>query len=227
MSTALITGGTSGIGKAITSKFLANNCTVISADIEASSEKHQNFHHRFCDITKGKQVDDLFLWMLENTGLPDILVLNAGICMHEKLTEGDPEKWLHTLQVNVMGALRFIRAFVPNMEKNKRGKIVFISSVSSAKAYSYGGVYSASKAALNTIAETLRVETHPNLHVLLVKAGITDTAFFENHPAGSAENLETNCLLAEDIADDVWYAINKRPTAQIQTIVTRPANQSF
>jgi NADP-dependent 3-hydroxy acid dehydrogenase YdfG len=227
MHTALVTGGSNGIGKAICSKLSENGINVINADITAPEISRNYIIYKHCDVTKAKDVDELFLWMKQNAVLPDVLIINAGKGIHEKLTEGDPEKWLDVIQTNVVGALRCIRAFVPSMETKKQGKIILISSVSADKIYPYGGVYSATKAALEVIAETLRIETDPSIGITVIRAGITDTDFFQNHPARTASALGQGSLNPMDIADEVWHAINNRKAAQIQRITIMPHEQSF
>lgn len=81
------------------------------------------------------------------------------------------------IDLNVMGALRCIRAFVPAMLERENGHIVFISSVSASQPHPYGGIYSAAKTALEVIAETLRQETLPHLNVTVVSPGVTNTNF--------------------------------------------------
>jgi NADP-dependent 3-hydroxy acid dehydrogenase YdfG len=227
MHTALITGGSNGIGKAISLKLSEQKITVVNADIIAPEMSNNYLIYRYCDVTQRKDIDDLFLWMSKNTGLPDTLIINAGRGIHEKLTEGDPEKWFDIIQVNVMGALRFIRAFVPPMQIKKQGKIIFISSVAADKIYSYGGVYSATKAALEVIAETLRAETDSSINITVIRAGITDTDFFKNHPAKTANAIGQGSLHPMDIAEQIWHVINKRDGAQIQKITIMPKEQSF
>jgi len=228
-SVALVTGGSGGIGLAIARKFAAANLQVVTADIVEPLQEDEELLYKECDVSKGYDVDSLYAWMNSNTGLPDILVLNAGKGIHEQLLEGDPEKWLDVLNLNVMGVLRCIRAFVPAMKEKKRGHVVFISSIAAVNAYTYGGVYSASKAAIEMIAETLRLEVMPDVKVTVIAAGVTDTGFFENQISGNTtiEELGMGHLSAEDIADDVLYAISKRGGAAINKITTRPAAQEF
>ena len=89
--TALITGGSNGIGLAIAKKLSDNGIAVTIADIVPPLQQDINHNFRYCDVTKGWDVDMLFSAMYTN--LPDILVLSAGKGIHERLTEGDPEKW--------------------------------------------------------------------------------------------------------------------------------------
>ncbi|GAA5030426.1 putative oxidoreductase [Marivirga lumbricoides] len=230
-SIAIVTGGSSGIGKAISIKLAEEGITVIIADIAFPDHTHENIHFRLCNVTLGDEVDSFYQWVLENVGVPDILILNAGRGIHEKLTEGDPEKWFYIFNLNVMGALRLIRRFVPKMVERESGKVIFISSVSEGNSYTYGGIYSASKAALENVAETLRLETSPHINVSIIAAGITETDFFNNQISGHSKNpieeIGMSSLSSEDIADDVLYTISKKGEASINKIVTRPVGQTF
>jgi NADP-dependent 3-hydroxy acid dehydrogenase YdfG len=227
-STVLVTGGSGGIGQAITKKLAKAGFGVINADVAGPTEEVEGVEYKNCDVSNGADVDDLFKWLNDKGSLPEVLVLNAGKGIHEQLTEGDPEKWLDILQLNVMGVLRCIRAFVPPMTERKKGHVVFISSVAATKAYTYGGIYSASKAAVEMIAETLRIETLPDIKVTIIAAGVTDTGFFENQVSGhnSVESIGVGSLSAEDVAEDVLYAITKKG-GSINKIVSRPAGQDF
>lgn len=223
---ALITGGAGGLGKAIEKKFLQNDITVALTDAIAPGIEVPGFFK--CDLRRPQEIDDLFTWTMKTIGVPDILVLNAGIGIKEKLVEGDPEKWQQVLDTNIMGALRCIRAFVPQMLKKKGSHVIFMSSVAANQPHPYGGIYSASKTALDVIAETLRLETLPTLKVTTISPGATNTSFFKNQLAGVSEIPENFPLMsAEDVAEDVFYAINRSGESGVNKIVTRPFGQQF
>ena len=227
--TALITGGSNGIGLAIANLFSKNKIKVAVADVEAYKGEDSNILYKKCDVSKGNQIDELYSWTTNNMGHPEVLVVNAGRGIREKLTEGDPEKWQRIIDINLMGSLRCIRAFVPGMLERKKGHIIFISSVAAGQPHPYGGIYSAAKTALEVVAETLRLETLPHLKVTVVSPGITDTGFFSNQLSGnhSIEDLEMGAITAEEIAEDVFYAISKKKGTSINKIITRPIAQSF
>ena len=226
---ALVTGGNSGIGKAISVRLSRGGVKVVVADISEESSGDENIIFRKCDVSKGEDVDRLFSWIQEDHGIPDYLILNAGQGIREKLSEGDPEKWQQVIHTNLMGPLRCIRAFTPGMLEQQSGNVVFISSVSANQPHPYGGIYAASKTALEVIAETLRLETLPHLNITVVSPGIVKTSFFENEISGdvSIEELEMGHIEAGEIAEDVWYALNKKPGTSINKIVTRPVMQNF
>lgn len=227
--TALITGGSSGIGLAIARKFADNNIKVVVADKAESKEKTENILYKICDVGNPQDIDELYAFTASEAGKPDVLVLNAGQGLMERLCEGDPEKWQQVINTNLMGALRCIRAFVPDMLERKKGNVIFISSVSANQPHPYGAVYSASKTALEVIAETLRLETLPHINVTVISPGVTNTNFFENQISGSysIENLNTGAISPEEIADDVFYAISKKQGTSINKIITRPIAQEF
>lgn len=226
-NTALITGGNSGIGLAIAENFASHGIKVAVADKDISEEDSENIYYKQYDVSK--DVDDLYKWVKNKIKIPEVLVLNAGRGIRERLTEGDPKKWQDILETNLMGPLRCIRAFVPEMLERKRGHVIFISSVSANKPHSYGGIYSASKAALEMIAETLRIETLPYINVTVISPGVTNTNFFENQisGSGSATDLKMGFISPQEIADDVFYAISKKPGTSINKIITRPIAQEF
>ncbi len=227
---ALITGGSSGIGKAITETLLQNKATVINADIADADGVHSN-HYFFCqtNVDRVEEIQQLHEFLSQSLFVPDILICNAGIGIHEKLTEGDPAKWEKVIQTNVLGTLRVIRSIVPAMLSKASPHIVFMSSVSATNPYEYGGVYSASKAAINMIAATLRLELINKARVTVVAPGVTDTAFFNNMLSGNLtiDGIGFGALSAEEVADAVVYALTRPAGQSINEIVLRPGGQTF
>ncbi|NJW52055.1 SDR family oxidoreductase [Salinimicrobium oceani] len=226
---ALITGGSSGIGFAIAKKLAHEGLTALVADVAKPTSTPEGIVFKACNVSNGDDINELYDWTIKNFGHPEFLILNAGRGIQEKLTEGDPEKWKEILDTNLLGALRTIRAFTPHMLSQKKGNVVFISSVAANQPHPYGGVYAASKTALEVIAETLRLETLPHLNVTVVSPGIVDTAFYEHQISGhtSVEEMGMGAISPEEIAEDVWYALNKKLGTSINKIITRPTLQQF
>lgn len=228
---AIVSGGASGIGKAIAEKLCLAGIYTAIADLPGTQAFELSEVPSFfsCDITRAEDIASLFSCLSAAGNLPDILVCNAGRGIHEKLSEGDPEKWKQVLDLNVMGALRLIRAFVPAMLAAGQGDVVFISSVSAGQAYPYGGVYAASKSALTTIAETLRLEVSPSIRVSTVAPGVTQTSFLENSVSGhqTVESIGFGALSPEDVAEAVMYALSQPPEVAVNQITVRPRKQPF
>ncbi|WP_017733861.1 SDR family oxidoreductase [Nafulsella turpanensis] len=227
---ALVTGGSGGIGYAIACQLAGAGAHVVIADIKAPAAENKGILYKETDVTKAESVAELFSFMHGRGMMPDIIISNAGRGIGEQLAEGDPEKWQEIFQLNVMGHLRTIRSFLPLMqEKGSTRDIIFISSVAARKAYPWGGVYAASKAALQTIAETLRLEVQPTIRVSSILPGAVDTAFFENSMGSSqtVDEMGWGALQAEDVADAVLYILTRPATVAINEMTIRPTAQPF
>ncbi|MFW5832332.1 MAG: SDR family oxidoreductase [Prolixibacteraceae bacterium] len=225
-SLAVVTGGSSGIGHSICSRLAEENYMVLNADIKPPQNQHSN-NCRFveCNVTLAEDIEKLSK-KVQQTGEPKVLVLNAGQGVHEKLREGDPEKWFDVINLNLCGTLRVLRAILPFMSN---GHVIFISSVSASKPHPYGAVYAATKNALDTVAETLRLEELPEIKVTTISPGVVDTAFFENMLSGehTAENIGWGAVEPGEIAGAVAYALQQKEGTVINNIVIRPSAQEL
>ena len=226
---ALVSGGHSGIGLAIAKKLQALGVHTAVADIAPANNTTANIFSFTCDITQATAIDQLYHNVKEAIGTADILISNAGQGIHEKLTEGDPEKWKKVIELNLLGALRLVRAFVPGMLAAGGGDVVFISSVSAGQAYPYGGIYAATKSALETVAETLRLETLPTVRVITIAPGVTDTNFFKNTVSGfhTAADIGFGALSPETVADAVIFALSQPRDVSVNHLTLRPSLQPF
>lgn len=225
-SLAIVTGGSSGIGKAICSRLLNENFYVINADINPPANvPSENYSYLKCNVTMKQDVNELSN-LLQRFGAPKVLVLNAGRGIHEKLREGDPEKWIEIINLNIGGTLRVLRAVLPFM---KEGHVVFISSVASGNPHPYGGIYASTKSAVDTIAATLRIEEQPDIRVAVIAPGVVDTPFFDNMVSGnhSVESIGWGAVSPEEIADTVAFVIKQRNGAAVNSITIRPSGQPF
>ncbi|ALI98287.1 SDR family oxidoreductase [Rufibacter tibetensis] len=227
-SLAVVSGGASGIGKAIAEQLAAAGKKVIIADVTTPQEESEAEYFP-CNVTNPEDIAALFAHISQNYGKPDILVCCAGQGIQEKLTEGDPAKWQQVLDLNIMGTLRLIRAFTPGMLEQGSGDVVIISSVAAGQAFAYGGVYAASKSALNVIAETLRLETLPTIRVITIAPGVTDTNFFENTISGynTVESIGYGALSAADVAETVLFALQQPRHVSLNHLTVRPTPQPF
>jgi NADP-dependent 3-hydroxy acid dehydrogenase YdfG len=223
---ALVSGGASGIGRATALALADAGASVATADVApASLPQVRSFE---VDVRSGADVDRLWADLAADDNLPDILVTSAGVGVYERLCEGDPEKWRAVLDTNVLGTLRLIRAFVPGMLE-RGGDVVLVSSVAAGKPHPWGGAYSASKAAVESIAETLRLETQPQVRVSTVAPGVVDTGFFDHLLAGeqSVESIGCGSLSAAQVARLIVYCISQPSELALNHITVRPRAQAY
>ena len=179
--TALITGASSGIGRATAAAFLRRDWTVHATAREADDVA--DLADAGCataelDVTDDAQVDRVVDRVLEETGRIDCLVNNAGYGQYGPV-EDVPLDALHDqFDVNVYGAHRMVRAVLPHMRRRKRGTVVTISSPQARVATAGGGPYAASKAAVESLSDALRVEADEyGIDVVVVEPGPVRTEF--------------------------------------------------
>ncbi len=222
---ALITGGSSGIGLATARALVRAGAAVTVFDI-APPPPDLNYH--LGDVSRGEDIDRAWAKLNAANDLPDILIANAGVGLYERLCEGDPEKWQRLFDIDVMGALRLVRAFVPPLLEGG-GDVVFVSSVAAGRAHPWGGPYAASKAALESIAETLRLEAQPRVRVITVAPGVVDTPFFDHLLAGeqSIAAMGAGSISPEHVAELIVYALSRPTKLALNHITVRPRTQEF
>jgi NAD(P)-dependent dehydrogenase (short-subunit alcohol dehydrogenase family) len=169
---AVVTGGASGIGRGIALELAARGASVALADLneERLAETERAIVERGrpalsvrCDVTSDDDVEALRDQVLDRFGVPDLLVNNAGVAVI-----GPPERvamadWEHILQVNVLGLVRGVRAFVPAMLARGSGHVVNTASVAGTWAYTWDAApYVTSKFAAFGFSEALARRLHPH-----------------------------------------------------------------
>src|SRR5690606_41560591 len=110
----VITGGSSGIGAAISATLSRQGYAVVNADVNSPKDASEAEHFP-CDVSSAQDVANLYQYVLSQSGIPDVLVSNAGQGIHEKIAEGDPERWARMIDITRMGSRRLSRAYIPDM----------------------------------------------------------------------------------------------------------------
>ena len=191
-STAIVTGASSGIGRAIALELASRGATVALAARRRGrlEEVAREIGSRFpdapspssvvCDVTDRRQVEALVGSTVERHGDIDVLVNNAGVSVFGDTLLGGIEDYERTMAVNFLGAVHCIEETLPFMLRRESGHIVNISSVAGLHGVPYLAAYSASKAALGSYSETLRSElADRGVRVMVVYPGYTDTEIFD------------------------------------------------
>jgi NAD(P)-dependent dehydrogenase (short-subunit alcohol dehydrogenase family) len=177
--TALVTGGTKGIGKAIAARLAAAGATVIVTARNPSGEANYPYHFIAADLSKPEDVAKVADEVTTHYGGVDLLINNMGANTFPGggfSTLGD-EHWDQALQVNLLSSVRLDRALLPKMLERKSGVIIHISSTTGQfPIWESTIAYTSAKAALNAYSKSLSDEVAPQgIRVVTVSPGLTKT----------------------------------------------------
>jgi NAD(P)-dependent dehydrogenase (short-subunit alcohol dehydrogenase family) len=178
----LVTGSARGIGLAIAKLCAEHGARIVISDVldaelaeqrKALEDAGHEVLAQHCDVRDPEACADLVRATKERFGGLDVVVNNAGISIVAPFSDCTPEACRRLVEVNLLGSVYLSLASLDELERT-RGHLVFIASVSGIRAIPTGALYSASKAAMRSLAESLRVELKPKgIHVGVVSPGFT------------------------------------------------------
>lgn len=257
--TAIVTGASSGIGGAIARALAGEGAEVYAAGRTEASLKGLvgeigkaggKAHAAVIDVRDPVSISGLVDRAVKDTGKLNIMVNNAGLSYPDSIATGKFEHWREMFETNVLGLLAGAQAAIKAMRKGKfEGHIVNISSIGGRR--EGAGVYGATKAAVNMIGDTLRMELeNDSIRVVQIMPGAVLTNFGRNFPPHVVEGLlksmgETAApdmsgklpdevieraqakaaqmfAHADDVARAVVYAVTQPITLNIYEMVVRP-----
>ncbi len=239
---ALITGATSGIGQAISTQFAAAGIDLILTGRRA--ERLKDTQEKLI-ANYGIEVQTLCFDIRQQqaceqaiNGLPAewkairYLINNAGLASGlGKLHEGQLSDWEQMIDTNVKGLLYISRLVIPLLIEKQQGHIVNISSIAGKEVYANGNVYCASKFAVDALNRGMRIElAESNIRVTSINPGAVNTEFSLVRFHGDAQRAEKvyegfDPLMAQDIADAVYYAISRPAHVNINEMIIMPTAQ--
>ncbi len=233
--TVLITGGTSGIGKATAELFARNGHRVIVTGrrgdrLENLKEDLENQYNTdvkilLFDVRDHQAVTAAANQLTDEWQDIDILINNAGLALgRSSIHEGNLEDWETMIDTNVKGLLYMTRAIAPRMAERGRGHIVNISSISGKEVYPGGAVYCATKHAVDAITRGARMDlVKHGIRVSSISPGHVLTEFADVRYKGDQDRVEEGYagfdpLKADDIADVVYYVATRPESVNIQDV---------
>lgn len=232
----IITGASSGIGRAAAIRFAAEGLRL--ALVARSRGRLAAIAGEIggdplivpADLTVPDEVGAVARAVSDRYGRVDILFANAGSYISGDAVDGDPDAWDRLLQLNVNSVFRLVHAVLPGMIAQRSGDIVVTSSIAGHQAIHWEPVYSASKHAVQSFVHGVRRQVAPHGvkvgslapgMVLNELWGITDPADIEMRVA------QRSGLRSEDVVDALHFMLTRPPNATVRDLVLLPQNQDL
>lgn len=239
---ALITGATSGIGEACARRFALGGYNLIltgrnlqrletlKSEFESEGTEVRLLHFDVRRLEDARVAVDS---LEERWRDIDVLINNAGLARGlEPAYEGSFDDWDEMIDTNVKGLLTMVRLIVPHMVERNRGHVINVGSVAGDAAYAGGNVYCATKAAVKTLTDGLRIDlVNTAVRVTNIKPGLVQTRFsnvrFHGDDARADKVYEgIQPLTGADIADVAFYAANAPEHVQIAEVLVLATHQA-
>ena len=218
----LITGATSGFGKAYAEKFAANNYNLIitgrrgdrlnDLEIELRNKFHVEVLSLQFDVRDKEKTFEILQSLPPSWQSIDVLINNAGLALgRDYFEDADIEDWDTMIDTNVKGLLYVSKAVLPFMVKRRQGHIINMGSVAGKEVYEKGNAYCASKYAVDAITKSMRIDLlRHRIKVTSIDPGAAETEFGIVRFKGNEQMAKKvydglKPLSAEDVADIVYY----------------------
>lgn len=234
---ALVTGASSGIGRALAKMLVREGATVVLAArsaerLEALAAELGKDRASFIavDLAKAGDTDRMIAETLERHGRIDILLANAGIYVPGDIIENDPADWDQMISLNVSSVFRSVRAALLGMSERGEGDIIVTSSISGHQALHWEPVYSATKHAVQSFVHGVRRQAAPfGVRVGEISPGVVLNELwgYSDQASIDAKVATREGIRSEDVADAVHFMLTRPPNVTIRDLVILPQNQDI
>jgi len=238
MQTVLVTGASSGIGKAICRLLITRQYRVIGTarSIERLHPLAEQlgvlFHALELDVTDAQAVEQIEPSLPESFKQIDILINNAGhdVGGRQSFEQGSADQWRDIIETNVQGVIRVTRQLIEGMLNRGNGHIVNMGSIAGLNPYATGSVYVTSKFAVHGLSETLRLDyAGKGIRVTEIMPGLVKTGFAEQRLGDATKAAEfydsfEQSLNPEDVAETVLFALQQPRHVEIAQLVVLPVS---
>jgi len=240
--TAVVTGGGSGIGRAIAGAFAREGCRVVicgrdeeklraaATDMPADAPAQGSLLAHPADVADRQSVATFFDWATDQLGQIDILVNNAGVNIKNRtMAEMNPEDWDHLFNVNATGTYNCIYQVLPQMRERQDGLIINISSVAGRRATLLGGIaYNATKHAQAALGIGLAQEVGGSgVRVTTFYPGEVNTPILAGRPVPLSDEHLASILQPEDLAEAALMVACLPVRAHVVELVMKATWQDF
>jgi NAD(P)-dependent dehydrogenase (short-subunit alcohol dehydrogenase family) len=234
---AVVTGGASGIGKAIVERFIDEGAKVVIADIDETSAKilsdifkNKSFYFKV-DVSSSKEVKELITFTESKLGGLDIIINNAGIGAAATVELTDEDVWNNLININLKGTFLGMKYAIPALRKNGGGSIVNISSIAALVGLPERAAYSAAKGGIISLTKAAAIDhVSENIRINCIAPGTTDTPWIKRitdsqpdpkkaREAMMARQLHGRLVTPEEIAAMATYLVSDEAASVVGAVM--------
>jgi NAD(P)-dependent dehydrogenase (short-subunit alcohol dehydrogenase family) len=233
--TALVTGASRGIGRAIADLFEREGALVVRVARTVTAERPLDALRQSggrdrrvelkCDVTLETDVQRMAETVLGTIGPPDVLVNNAGTFLLKPAADTSAEEFRRQVDVNLVGGFLVLKALLPAMAE-RGGHVVTIGSVADHLGFPGNVAYGASKYGLRGLHESLRAEyAGQGVRMTLISPGPTDTTLWDPVDPDRRDDLPNRAgmLQPDDVAETVLFAVTRPDRANVELLHLMPS----
>ncbi len=239
----LITGASSGIGKACATEFakLGANLLLAARRLDRLTKLSKELEEKYeiktkcilLDVRKYDEVKNTYNNLNQEWKEVDIILNNAGLARgFSKVYDADKNDWDEMIDTNIKGLIYVTRIFLPQMVERMEGQVINIGSTAGHEVYAYGNIYAATKFAVKAISQAIRLDVlDKGIKVTSVDPGMVITEFSKVRFSGNEQRANKvyegiEPLTAKDVADAVIFAATRPKNVNINQIILTPLQQA-
>jgi NAD(P)-dependent dehydrogenase (short-subunit alcohol dehydrogenase family) len=221
LGTVLVTGGASGLGRAIAEAVAKAGGTPVVLDV-AEPPSALEWHR--VDLADARATEDIVAQVVADHGGLDAVVTAAGVDACGDLADVPATAWERVIAVNLIGTAAIVRAALPSLVE-RHGRVVTVASTLGLRALPAATAYSASKFGVVGFTRALAAEMAGKIGVTLLLPGGMRTAFFDDRPEQFKPRAEQQLNQPEDVAEAVLFALRQPPGCEVRELLIAPATE--
>ncbi|WUI04056.1 SDR family oxidoreductase [Spirillospora sp. NBC_00431] len=218
----LITGGASGLGAAVARRVAADGGRPLVLDRHPPKD---DVEHMQADLADRRSAENAVHGLARAAGGLNAVVTAAGIDACGTLCDVPAEDWERVVQVNLLGTAAVVRAALPYLENEPRGRVVTVASTLGLKAVSDATAYCASKFGVVGFTRALATELAGKVAVTMVVPGGMSTAFFDGRPDQYKPGPDAQLNRPEDVAATIAFVLSQPSGCEVRELVVCPSRE--
>jgi NAD(P)-dependent dehydrogenase (short-subunit alcohol dehydrogenase family) len=221
LGTVIVTGGASGLGRAVAAKVAAAGGTPVVLDLAAPDDGHD---HERVDLSDTAAAEAAVHRIAERRGDLRGVVTAAGTDACGRLVDVERATWERVIAVNLLGTAAIVRAALPHLEQTQ-GRVVTVASTLGWRALSDATAYCASKFGVVGFTRALMAEVGDRVGVTLLLPGGMQTHFFDDRPPQYRPGEDAVLAPPEEVADAALYALTRPPGVDVREMMVSVATE--